>query len=233
MLTADKAVLMDTFVDAIDSVTRSKLKKHADSVTKFKRQSLVKHTDLYGIVFRFFNLPDAKQEKRYLAAMIVQACGSLRISNILPVVTGDDDYCLSRDSFSFNLSTLKTSLFEHDHFLKLKNSKTGSFQTNFSRIGVYAAFFCEKVYPRGSIWFQDLSYDKYNQLLQNFVDNGRSHDLRRLIPSFTASVFTQRYKNQVQCMGNWRSSAYKSYSNEEFIALEALFYEFTAYMSRQ
>ena len=233
VLDVSKAVLLDTFLDSVDAVTKSKIKKHSNAINKFKRESQVKHTDLFDIVLKFFKTDDKLVLKRYYAAMIIQACASLRIGNILPSVTGDLDYGLSSSSFSFDLRKFDSSLFQRDHFLKLKNSKTGSCQTNFSRLGVCAAFFAFQTYgAKAEVWFHDLSYKRYTEILRSFVKDGQTHDLRRLLPTFAASVFCKKYQDQVRYMGNWQSAAYKLYSNEDFIALEALFQEFENYSRR-
>ena len=123
-------------------------------------------------------------------------------------------------------------MYAKDWQISLLDSKTGQLCQPLSRLGLWSVLYASIVYKKESKWFGDLSYTKYTKVLRKYAGTDtRSHDLRHVIPAYTARLFSsQKYRDQVNAYGNWRSErSTRIYTQEAQFGLQSLYDEFAKF----
>ena len=234
LLQPKTAFMLDSFLDVLDSAAKTAVRKNSNAVEKFKRECELSETGFFKLIHAFFNCEDL-EEKKYLCAIVLQAAASLRVSNVLPSIKGDCDYVIGPTSFNFNVNKINPSMYTKDWQISLLNSKTGQLCQPFSRLGLWSVLYASIAYKKHPKWFSDLTYSKYSKILRKYAGNDtRTHDLRHVIPAFTARTFaSQHYREQVNSYGNWRSErSTKIYTQESQFGLTAIYDAFVKFHAK-
>ena len=233
-LTIKTAYLADIFLENIDKRIKNSKNYRALNNIKFKRFSPLNLRHFFNLVTEFFNEPDGKN-KILIAATIIQISGSIRVSNLLPKISGES-YCLSKDSFNLDLSNLSKIDLKTDYQLRFVQSKTGGGIIPYSRLGIYAAYYLHNVY-KDKKWLNDISYSKYTKFLRSKLgQNVQTHDLRRLIPTYAGELLEEnpKYYKTLKSIGNWKShTSADIYAKTSNSILSAIYDQFLIFFSQQ